>query len=46
MRHGRRHGRGPATVDLDGKTYYFCGQGCADAFEDDPERFRMEERLR
>ena len=35
-----------ATVDLDGETYYFCGQGCADAFEDDPERFRMEEQLR
>ena len=21
-----------ATVEQDGKSYYFCGQGCADAF--------------
>lgn len=28
-----------ATIDLDGMTYAFCGQGCADAFADDPDRF-------
>ena len=33
------------TVDHDGETYYFCGQGCADAFEDDPERFLVEEQF-
>jgi YHS domain-containing protein len=26
-----------------GKTYYFCGKGCKQAFDDDPERF-LEER--
>lgn len=32
-------GEAAATVDQDGRTYHFCGQGCADAFVDDPERF-------
>jgi len=31
------------TVTLDGETYYFCGEGCAAAFRDDPERFRTAE---
>lgn len=28
-----------ATVDHEGKTYYFCSQDCADSFEDDPESY-------
>jgi YHS domain-containing protein len=28
-----------ATVTHDGDTYHFCGEGCADAFESDPERY-------
>ncbi|MFC3477681.1 XdhC family protein [Halobacterium litoreum] len=28
-----------ATADHGGETYHFCGQGCADAFADDPERY-------
>jgi xanthine dehydrogenase accessory factor len=33
-------GEAAATVVVDGITYHFCGQGCADAFEADPERYR------
>jgi xanthine dehydrogenase accessory factor len=29
-------GEAAATVAHDGETYHFCGQGCADAFADDP----------
>ncbi|NIM52450.1 MAG: YHS domain-containing protein [Gemmatimonadales bacterium] len=25
-----------------GRTYYFCGEGCKDAFDHDPERFLEE----
>ncbi|MGM0591979.1 MAG: XdhC family protein [Halobacteriota archaeon] len=32
-------GEEAAAVDLNGTTYYFCGQGCADAFQKDPGRF-------
>jgi xanthine dehydrogenase accessory factor len=28
-----------ATVEHGGETYHFCGQGCADAFKDDPDRY-------
>ncbi len=28
-----------ATVEYSGSTYYFCGRGCKEAFEEDPERF-------
>lgn len=28
-----------ATVEFEGTTYYFCAQGCKEAFEDDPERY-------
>jgi xanthine dehydrogenase accessory factor len=28
-----------ATVTHDGEVYHFCGQGCADAFEGDPEQY-------
>lgn len=31
-----------ATVEHGGRTYHFCGQGCADAFADDPERYLEE----
>lgn len=27
------------TAEHDGKTYYFCGEGCKRAFEEDPERY-------
>jgi YHS domain-containing protein len=26
-------------VEHDGRTYYFCGVGCRDAFVGDPERY-------
>ena len=39
-------GEAAATVEHDGETYHFCGQGCADAFADDPERFLPEEEAR
>lgn len=29
-----------ATVEASDETYHFCGQGCADAFEADPDRYR------
>ncbi len=29
-----------ATVEVAGETYHFCGEGCADAFRDDPDRYR------
>jgi xanthine dehydrogenase accessory factor len=32
-------GEAAATVTFEGETYHFCGQGCADAFEDDPGRY-------
>lgn len=32
-----------ATVDYDGKTYYFCAPGCKTAFEEDPERYVEED---
>lgn len=32
-------GEAAATVEHHGETYHFCGQGCADAFGDDPERY-------
>jgi xanthine dehydrogenase accessory factor len=32
-------GEAAATVEHRGETYHFCGQGCADAFGDDPERY-------
>lgn len=28
-----------ATVEYDGKTYYFCAPGCKESFEEDPERY-------
>ncbi len=28
-----------ATAEHGGATYYFCGEGCKQAFEDDPERY-------
>lgn len=28
-----------ATVEYEGIMYYFCAQGCKEAFEDDPERY-------
>ncbi|WP_435348486.1 XdhC family protein [Haloarchaeobius sp. HRN-SO-5] len=31
------------TMTLDGETFHFCGEGCAEAFRDDPERYRDEE---
>ena len=30
---------GTAAVEHGGETYHFCGQGCADAFAADPERY-------
>jgi xanthine dehydrogenase accessory factor len=32
-------GEAAATVTVEGETYHFCGQGCADAFADDPKRY-------
>lgn len=32
-------GEAAATVEHEGATYHFCGQGCADAFVDEPTRF-------
>jgi len=32
----------PITWDYKGKTYYFCSQGCKDAFMKDPESFLKE----
>jgi len=32
-------GEEAATVEVAGGTYHFCGQGCADAFAADPERY-------
>jgi YHS domain-containing protein len=26
-------------VEYKGKTYYFCGKGCKERFENDPERY-------
>lgn len=28
-----------ATVEYEGRTYYFCAEHCRRAFEEDPERF-------
>lgn len=28
-----------ASVEHEGTTYYFCGEGCKEAFEEDPQRF-------
>jgi YHS domain-containing protein len=28
-----------ATVEYDGKTYYFCSKDCAETFEEDPEDY-------
>ena len=28
-----------ATVEYEGKTYYFCSQECKEAFEEDPESY-------
>jgi YHS domain-containing protein len=28
-----------ASVEHGGTTYYFCGEGCKRAFEDDPKRY-------
>lgn len=32
-------GEAAATVEHGGETYHFCGQGCADAFADDPSEY-------
>jgi xanthine dehydrogenase accessory factor len=32
-------GEAAATATHDGRTYHFCGQGCQEAFVDDPDRF-------
>jgi xanthine dehydrogenase accessory factor len=32
-------GAAAATTTHDGETYHFCGEGCRDAFVDDPDRF-------
>ncbi|WP_192918594.1 XdhC family protein [Salinigranum salinum] len=32
-------GEAAATATHEGRTYHFCGEGCRDAFVDDPERF-------
>lgn len=32
-------GEATATVEHGGETYHFCGQGCADAFADDPSEY-------
>lgn len=29
-------GDAAATVDYEGKTYYFCSKDCAESFEEDP----------
>jgi YHS domain-containing protein len=28
-----------ATLEYQGKTYYFCSQDCADSFQDDPDSY-------
>jgi YHS domain-containing protein len=28
-----------ATMEYEGTTYYFCGEGCKRAFESDPKRY-------
>ncbi len=28
-----------AEVEYEGKTYYFCSEGCRKSFEEDPERY-------
>ena len=29
----------PARTEYQGTTYEFCGEGCKESFEDDPERY-------
>jgi YHS domain-containing protein len=29
----------PFKVEYEGKTYYFCSQGCAEEFEENPEAY-------
>lgn len=36
--------RGKPTVDHDGATYHFCGQGCADKFAADPDKYLASEK--
>ncbi len=35
-------GQGAITYDYNGKTYYFCSNGCRRAFEKDPEKYLRE----
>lgn len=32
------------TLEYEGTVYHFCAPGCRVAFEEDPERYREEER--
>jgi YHS domain-containing protein len=38
--------RAKATSTYDGKTYYFCGDGCRAAFEKEPQKFLIGEKRR
>lgn len=29
----------PAETEYEGTTYQFCGEGCRESFEDDPEQY-------